>query len=113
MNIDPTALSVAAALLALCAALLFARRARYFERVLEATEHACRSGWRRVYELRNKLSETEWTLDETRRRLEVADKALVLAEREINILNRERDEARELVASLSGMVPDLKPGDAE
>lgn len=109
MNIDPTALSVAAALLALCAALLFALRARYFERVLEATEHACRSGWSRVYELRNKLSETEWTLDETRRRLEVADKALELAEREIETLNRERDEARESASNFVAVIT----GDAE
>lgn len=109
MNIDPTALSVAAALLALCAALLFALRAREAERVLEATEHACRSGWRRVYELRNKLSATEWTLDETRRRLEVADKALELAEREIEALNQERDEAREAASNFVAVIT----GDAE
>lgn len=85
MNIDPTALSVAAALLALCAALLFALRAREAER--EAAHE--------------------------RRLRAIADKALELAEREIEALNRERDEARELVASLSGMIPDSKPGDAE
>ena len=81
MNIDPTALSVAAALLALCAALLFALRAREAER---EAEHE-------------------------KRLRAIADKALELAEREIEALNRERDEARESVDKLAALVT----GDAE
>ena len=81
MNIDPTALSVAAALLALCAALLFALRARDAER--EAAHE--------------------------RRLRAIADKALELAEREIDALNQERDMARESVDKLAALVT----GDAE
>jgi hypothetical protein len=76
MNIDPTALSVAAALLALCAALLFALRAREAER--EAAHE--------------------------RRLRAIADKALELAEREIEALTQERDVAREAVDNLSALV---------
>lgn len=76
MNIDPTALSVAAALLALCAALLFALRAREAER--EAAHE--------------------------RRLRAIADKALELAEREIAALNRERDEARESASNFVAVI---------
>lgn len=85
MNIDPTALSVAAAMLALCAALLFALRAREAER--EAEREA-------AYE---------------RRLRAIADKALELAEREIEALNQERDMAREAADKLAALVT----GDAE
>jgi len=81
MNIDPTAISVAAALLALCAALLFALRAREAER--EAAHE--------------------------RRIRAIADKALELAEREIEALNRERDEAREAASNFAAVIA----GDAE
>lgn len=81
MNIDPTALSVAAALLALCAALLFALRARKAER--EAAHE--------------------------RRLRAIADKALELAEREIEALNQERDMAREAADKLAALIT----GDAE
>ena len=81
MNIDPTALSVAAALLALCAALLFALRAREAER--EAAHE--------------------------KRLRAIADKALDLAEREIETLNRERDEARESASNFVAVIT----GDAE
>ena len=81
MNIDPTAISVAAALLALCAALLFALRAREAER--EAAHE--------------------------RRLRAIADKALELAEREIEALYRERDEAREAASNFAAVIA----GDAE
>lgn len=81
MNIDPTALSVAAALLALCAALLFALRAREAER--EAAHE--------------------------KRLRAIADKALELAEREIEALNQERDEARESASNFVAVIT----GDAE
>lgn len=76
MNIDPTALSVAAALLALCAALLFALRARAAERE-SAHEKRLRA---------------------------IADKALELAEREIAALNQERDEAREAASNFVAVI---------
>ena len=76
MNIDPTALSVAAALLALCAALLFALRAR------EAEQEAAHE----------------------RRLRAIADKALELAEREIAALNQERDEAREAASNFVAVI---------
>lgn len=76
MNIDPTALSVASALLSLCAALLFALRAREAER--EAAHE--------------------------RRLRAIADKALELAEREIAALNQERDMAREVADKLAALV---------
>lgn len=76
MNIDPTALSVASALLSLCAALLFALRAREAER--EAAHE--------------------------KRLRAIADKALELAEREIAALNRERDEAREAASNFAAVI---------
>jgi len=81
MNIDPTALSVASALAGICAALLFALRAREAER--EAAHE--------------------------RRIRAIADKALELAEREIEALNRERDEAREAASNFAAVIA----GDAE
>lgn len=81
MNIDPTVLSVASALLSLCAALLFALRAREAER--EAAHE--------------------------RRLRAIADKALELAEREIEALNQERDEARESASNFVAVIM----GDAE
>ena len=81
---NPLALAVASALAGICAALLFALRARYFERVLEATElslrnicRRCRASEATAREWSDRCAETERKLEHTERELAEADAELV------------------------------------
>ena len=81
------ALAVASALLALCAAVLFAVRARDAERAVEDCAASAAVAWREA-----ELARAE--LRETAERLRAADAALRAADREIAVLDAELSAER-------------------